>query len=49
MRTRDMIAVALVRIAQFGNLLAKAELVNLIRYTVDEWDVSADIDIRVHF
>jgi hypothetical protein len=32
-----MIAVALVRIAQFGNLLAKAELVNLIRYTVDEW------------
>ncbi len=36
-RIRDMIAIALVRIAQVGNSLAKAELVKLIRYTVDEW------------
>ena len=34
---RDTIAVALVRIAQAGNLLAKAEVVELVRYTIDGW------------
>jgi len=57
LRTRDTIAVALVRIAQLGNLLAKAELVNLICYTVDEWLDKCDYmsrwrgrddDVRVH-
>ena len=34
---RDKIAVALVRVAQAGNLLARAELVELIRYTIYGW------------
>lgn len=34
---RDKIAVALVRLAQAGNVLARAELVELIRYTIDGW------------
>lgn len=37
LRIRDKIAVALVRVAQAGNLLAKAEVVGLVRYTVDNW------------
>lgn len=36
-RTRDTIAIALVRIAQNGNVLAKEEVAVLIRYTIDEW------------
>jgi hypothetical protein len=36
-RTRDTIAIALVRVAQNGNVLAKEEVVVLIRYTIDEW------------
>jgi hypothetical protein len=34
---RDKIAVALVRIAQGGNLLAKAEVARLLGYTIDGW------------
>jgi hypothetical protein len=37
LRLRDQIAVALVRVAQTGNLLAKAELLELVRYTIDGW------------
>ena len=37
LKIRDKIAVALVRVAQAGNLLARAELVELIRYTIYEW------------
>lgn len=36
-RIRNIISVALVRLAQYGNLLAKQEVVKLIRYTVDDW------------
>ena len=36
-RVRDMIAIRLVRIAQAGNVLAKKELVALIRSTIDDW------------
>ena len=36
-RVRDKIAIDLVRVAQTGNLLAKAELLTLVRYTVDGW------------
>ncbi len=34
---RDIICIALVRIAQKGNILAKKEIVKLIRFTIDEW------------
>jgi hypothetical protein len=34
---RDIISIALVRIAQKGNVLAKQELLRLISYTIDEW------------
>ena len=36
-RTRDTIAIALVRGAQNGNLLARDEVVKLLRPTIDEW------------
>jgi hypothetical protein len=36
-RIRDIIAVTLVRLAQRGNLLAKQEVMKLVRYTIDEW------------
>jgi hypothetical protein len=36
-RTRDTVAIALVRVAQNGNLLAKEEVVKLVRYTIDAW------------
>jgi hypothetical protein len=36
-RIRDQIAIALVRIAQHGNLSARAKLVELLRYAIDEW------------
>ena len=36
-RVRDIVAVALVRVAQRGNLVAKEEIVKLVRYTIDEW------------
>ncbi len=36
-QTRDIISIALVRIAQHGNLAAKQEIMKLLRYTVDEW------------
>lgn len=34
---RDIISIALVRIAQDGNLSAKQELVKLVGYTIDDW------------
>jgi uncharacterized membrane-anchored protein YjiN (DUF445 family) len=34
---RDIISIALVRIAQKGNPEAKEELIRLLRFTVDEW------------
>src|ERR1700723_2814313 len=37
LRTRDKIAVVLLRLAQKGNLLARAELVELLRYTISGW------------
>lgn len=37
LQTRDRIAVALVRLAQAGNVLAKAELIELVSYTIDGW------------
>lgn len=35
--TRDIISIALVRIAPKGNLKAKQEIVRLVRFTIDEW------------
>jgi hypothetical protein len=37
LQVRDAIAIALVRVAQAGNMLAKAEVVELVRHTIDEW------------
>lgn len=34
---RDIISIALVRIAQHGNLVAKQEIMKLLRFTIDEW------------
>ncbi len=34
---KDIISIALVRIAQHGNLVAKHEIVKLLRLTIDEW------------
>ena len=36
-RTRDIIAIGFVRLAQQGNSLARQELIGLIRFTVDHW------------
>jgi len=36
-RVRDIAAVALVRVAQNGNLSSKEEVLKLVRYTIDEW------------
>jgi len=35
--SRDIILVALVRLSQKGNTLAQEELVELLKYTVDDW------------
>ncbi len=34
---RDIISIALVRIAQKGNVIAKEEISKLVRFTVDDW------------
>ncbi len=34
---RDIISIALVRIAQKGNVIAKEEIIKLVRFTVDDW------------
>ena len=34
---RDIICIALVRIAQNGNILAREEIMKLVRFTIDEW------------
>ena len=36
-RTRDIISVALVRLAQCGNESAKQELMKLLAFTIDDW------------
>jgi hypothetical protein len=36
-RVRDIISIALVRIAQRGNAAAKQEIIKLVRYTIDVW------------
>jgi hypothetical protein len=37
LQIRDKIAVALVRVAQAGNVLSKTKIVELVRYTIDGW------------
>src|ERR1700733_6867287 len=37
LRVRDQIAVALVRLAQAGNLSARDNLIDLVRYTIEGW------------
>jgi hypothetical protein len=34
---RDIISIALVRIAQKGNVIAKEEVIKLVRFTIDYW------------
>jgi hypothetical protein len=34
---RDIISIALVRIAQKGNISARQEVIKLVRFTIDEW------------
>jgi len=34
---RDLISIALVRIAQKGNVIAKEEITKLVRFTIDDW------------
>lgn len=34
---RDIISIALVRIAQKGNITARQEIIKLVRFTIDEW------------
>lgn len=36
-KVRDIISIALVRIAQQGNVAAKQEIIKLVRFTIDEW------------
>ena len=36
-RIRETISIALVRLAQHGNLSAKQEIMELIQYTIDDW------------
>lgn len=36
-RLRDAIGISFVRLAQNGNLLARQELMGLIKYTIDDW------------
>jgi hypothetical protein len=36
-QARDIISIALVRIAQRGNATAKQEVIKLVRFTIDEW------------
>jgi hypothetical protein len=34
---RDLISIALVRIAQKGNIVAKQEIIKLLSFTIDDW------------
>lgn len=36
-QVRDIISIALVRIAQGGNVVAKEEIMKLLRFTIDDW------------
>ena len=38
-QVRDIISIALVRIAQRGNVSAKKKIIKLVRFTIDEWIV----------
>ena len=34
---RDIISIALVRVAQKGNIMAKEEIIKLVKFTIDDW------------
>ena len=34
---RDILSFALVKIAQKGNVIAKEEIIKLVRFTIDDW------------
>src|SRR4026209_2346916 len=36
-RIRDIIGISFVRLAQTGNLLARLQLMELLKYTIDDW------------
>jgi hypothetical protein len=36
-RTRDVIGISFVRLAQQGNMLAQQELMGLLKFTIDNW------------
>jgi len=36
-RVRDVIGISFVRLAQTGNLLARLQLMELLKYTIDDW------------
>jgi hypothetical protein len=36
-QVRDIVSIALVRIAQQGNAFARREIIKLVRHTIDEW------------
>jgi len=36
-RIRNVISISLVRLAQYGNLSAKQEIMKLVRYTIEDW------------
>ncbi len=36
-RIRDMISISLVRLAQYGNMAAKKEVMKLVGYTIEDW------------
>lgn len=36
-QVRDIVSIALVRIAQQGNAFARQEIIKLVRHTIDEW------------
>jgi hypothetical protein len=36
-RMRDIISIALVRVAQKGNVIAQEEIIKLVKFTIDDW------------
>src|SRR5208337_4200168 len=36
-RIRDMVSISLVRLAQYGNMAAKKEVMKLVGYTIEDW------------
>lgn len=45
-RIRDVIGISFVRLSQKGNLLARLELMKLLRYTIDDWIERHDVVSR---